>query len=697
VFHPPYHFIPFDRQAAETDIQRKDFDDRQPERATHDRYVTDTLSGRIVCRATTESPIFVGAKRREGSPATVDGFEIGAQPALPGSSLRGLVSSLAEAASNSAMRVLENRTYSYRRKMDPKETLSAIGMIIGDGPSYKLMPLCLPTMEADRNGIATLPREYRSQFPDPLLKVYIGNAQSIRDDRTFHHRTTTVADWRLYYMALSWRQWEPGGQFRLAVDDYSHAVPPHLRRYVVSQKPLAGASLVPTATKDEIPESVRGFATVGLIRVLGCFPPREQTIPKGKKHELFLPYPIRKDWPRVPILPSAVERFHELCDERSEATWKKDSVLPFEPLNTRPGRDRARSAKDAAIRLKHGDLVYFRPDKDGENIAEISFSAIWRGRVEDNAGNAAKAFAFFPARLWPYGEEKQKQRGADVLTPADLLFGFVEERKKSEEKGQEAEQSLALASRVRFSDATLLPEQAKPYREDEVLLRVLDGPKPPCPSFYFKTRAGAPERIEKARLAPADHEAQGRKMYLLHRRQEIDAKPWKTDRPDDNLDQKSRIRPLRAGLAFEFELNFSNLSREELSLLLYALRPTDAFRHKLGMGKPLGLGTIRIDPEKLELIDRKTRYSTEGLFAPRYSGPSDWKAYRNEFANSMSRTIRQALEALGDPAQLAAPVQSPLVDTQYNPEEETFRWFMEVNQQLPPIRNGRLPVLNRRG
>ena len=40
-------------------------------------------------------------------------------------------------------------------------------------------------------------------------------------------------------------------------------------------------------------------------------------------------------------------------------------------------------------------------------------------------------------------------------------------------------------------------------------------------------------------------------------------------------------------------VDFDNLSPRELGLLLYALKPAEGFRHKLGMGKPIGLGGVR--------------------------------------------------------------------------------------------------------
>lgn len=56
-------------------------------------------------------------------------------------------------------------------------------------------------------------------------------------------------------------------------------------------------------------------------------------------------------------------------------------------------------------------------------------------------------------------------------------------------------------------------------------------------------------------------------------------------------------------------IRFDNLTKEELGLLLTAIDLDTNCCHKMGMGKPLGLGSIKIIGE-LKLIDRKTRYTT---------------------------------------------------------------------------------------
>jgi cold shock CspA family protein len=80
----------------------------------------------------------------------------------------------------------------------------------------------------------------------------------------------------------------------------------------------------------------------------------------------------------------------------------------------------------------------------------------------------------------------------------------------------------------------------------------------------------------------------------------------------DHEKQLTRIRPLNAGVRFTFRIRFENLRPEELGALWWALAlPGEAgetHRHKLGMGKSLGMGSVAITPH-LYLTKREQRYS----------------------------------------------------------------------------------------
>lgn len=71
--------------------------------------------------------------------------------------------------------------------------------------------------------------------------------------------------------------------------------------------------------------------------------------------------------------------------------------------------------------------------------------------------------------------------------------------------------------------------------------------------------------------------------------------------------QHTVIQPVKSGIKFKGRIRFENLSKEELGALLFALDLPEGHYHKIGMGKPLGLGSIAIKPT-LFIIDRSKRY-----------------------------------------------------------------------------------------
>ncbi len=154
----------------------------QPEtlnHATHHHYHKDTRSGRICCRLTTKTPtVFGGEQERDSNnngPTQVHPFERGDKPAIPATTLKGHIASMAEAASCSSLRILEDEKYS-RRADITSEVMSAMGLIVKGGENNKelqLVPLARPLMKL---GLSK-DKAYTTMFPDfPSFTQGIKNA-----------------------------------------------------------------------------------------------------------------------------------------------------------------------------------------------------------------------------------------------------------------------------------------------------------------------------------------------------------------------------------------------------------------------------------------------------------------------------------------------------------------------------------------
>ncbi len=718
-FHNPYHFIPVKKDGRIEDLPVEEFKSDKQHQVTHDHYrakVTigeeeqPVYSGRLLCKLTTEDPVVIGAAQEElpnGSKRILP-FELDGRPAMPSSTLRGMISSLAEAASNSSLRVLDNRLFS--RRADMQESPSAIGMIVEvedpsapTGKKLKLRPLTLPTLRCNKDGDADIPSEYQNIFTWPVLKVYVDGYRGGRVTRnSFLGKSNpdsfSADNKQFWYIKLA-------GKCKLNKDNGNvnvQCTAPYIKEiknnrtkkinyFLVGQHAASDPKPYDELTSAEKndPDYVRG-----ILRVLGVSDP-DRSVPNTKKHEIFIPYPEGKK--NAPLnIDHALETFYTLAKERTDA----DGNLPYHVKGA--GRNAENDSGKREIRFRDGDLVFFRPDKsDSSKVAEISISSIWRKTA---GGKSHDFFKKISPELLPFGSCKR-----EFITMAEQLFGFVEEQAKDDKPPS---QILALAGRVRFSSGRLDPNTTDPVYDKQVLLKILDTPKPPCPSMYFKDASGSGRYIAKKDLTPQKHRPQGRKYYL-HRHKDQN-EPWKTLRETKNLKQKSCVRPISAGRTFFFHIDFDNLSESELELLFYALRPALEFRHKIGMGKSIGLGKVRIDPLAALLVDRQLRYCDEInlLASNRYhkiwlaedAAPGAWPTqyarekkeaveaedngnieenFFNElhkkFRDRMDEDIRTALELLGDPDKITHPVHTPQIagrTTGPDLEKETYRWFV---------------------
>lgn len=761
-FRNPYHFVPVDEPSigsAPLDFGPQ-YPGTLPPSATHDRWPSNLHTGALLVKLVTKSPLLIGAKRHAPGPARggygeVELFQLpvgpGGElvPAIPSTSLRGMVSNIAEAASGSALRVLSKGTYS--RRMELREALSAMGLVVRRGEKLFVRPLAMPNLVGRSFGRpfsvdivsdgSGSPPSYRAFFPKPLLKAYIGeNLHKIREwvragavrspVREIHQQppagTKDPESW-LPDNAFSWQPLIPLN----ATSSTQIPDGPGLHR-----RQFEGGSLVlgrrialsdPDGTfRGRPPETVRG-----ITRVL-CSPPdnggqKTREFPHGRKHEIFLPYTESMEaefrqgiLPEFPIPDPVVESFYQLADERTNETAADGLhlVLPFHPFDTPRNSTAATPGEpnpDCRFRLKTGDIVFFRADSTGRNIAEISLSSCWRKQVTDADGRACGARSFFDAvrpNLLPLDAG-----GRTELSLAEALFGFVEGAPK-EVRGQRP--ARALASRVRFSHGA--PAQSVVVPDKRVVLAVLGEPKPPCSTLYFYPIGG--KRVDKHHLEPGTAMPSGRKWYL-HQPSAIQADgqlghdPWKyqlfkDERAKPNL--TAYAQPVAKDQEFRFRIDFENLTDLELQCLCFSVAPPlgsaeSPFLHKLGMGKPIGLGSVQLSIAGLMLSEPKHRYSAAGFRSGRFQfgkvadevmtagdlGP--WSLPNGIFpgkplppelepstlARQFSEMVRatapdrwQALKLLGQPAS-GVPIHYPQPETVHGPamHADGFKWFVE--------------------
>src|SRR6202011_6018463 len=103
----------------------------------------------------------------------------------------------------------------------------------------------------------------------------------------------------------------------------------------------------------------------------------------------------------------------------------------------------------------------------------------------------------------------------------------------------------------------------------------------------------------------------GRKFYFHH---SPDVEPLSAPGPvyfGSKLADRF-IQPLDYNTQFHFRVDFTGLEADELGALILAVALEKDMRHKIGYGKPLGLGSVYLFPTHLTLVDYATRYTSPG-------------------------------------------------------------------------------------
>ena len=179
------------------------------------------------------------------------------------------------------------------------------------------------------------------------------------------------------------------------------------------------------------------------------------------------------------------------------------------------------------------------------------------------------------------------------ICPACALFGLISDSIDG-----------TLASRVMFGDAEAIDfddNDPKKFYEDPRQLPILGSPKISSTEFYTE------DNTEKYKVwnydygilqqngqpEPFSPKLRGRKFYW-HKKE---LTPQGTN---DRADLTAKVRAVKPGNSFRFNIAFDRLMKDELDTLLWTLTfgeitsaPEPNNAHKLGHGKPVGYGSVR--------------------------------------------------------------------------------------------------------
>ena len=181
-------------------------------------------------------------------------------------------------------------------------------------------------------------------------------------------------------------------------------------------------------------------------------------------------------------------------------------------------------------------------------------------------------------------------------------------------------------SKISFSDAVVLGEA----KEGESRSLILAEPKPTSYLDYLK-----PDGNEGVTYNDDGFELRGVKQYWLHN------EPVATQAANIKNKEKvaSVIRPLEKGTRFAGKIRFQNLTKDELGLLLWAVRLNPDSWMNVGKAKAYGYGNISVKITAAKRLDLAKAYSLDGLLNLNPFGDIDIDGAIKEYKEEIGRFL----------------------------------------------------------
>ncbi|MCB9139700.1 MAG: TIGR03986 family CRISPR-associated RAMP protein [Caldilineaceae bacterium] len=603
----PYNFVPLNDELLEIDPLR--------ELPDQDRYhAGGRLSGMLECTLTTMTPLFIRAplepERFEQLDADADRKESydkrlknrsafhytdpDRTPSIPGSSLRGMIRTLVEVIGHGKFEYGSQTPLVYR----------SIGDMTDHGERYRQQILQKDQQGRDERGKlfhAYTPRVRAGYLVQEQGNWLIYPAQQIHGTtfaRINHKRLLEVEE-----TAPDRNGLEPIPGCKNAAYIYIQPGP------WVHQRVRGGLIRMRYA------KVLRSSAEPGSGLVKGAL---ARSGPIFSKRSEAVVFPLDPN-----ARPLSVEE-EMLATYRDQISQEQQHLLGDDGVLTGPGSDDASLSGDNKPVIRQP--VFYLIDKQG-NLVFFGHTMMMR----------------LPYPHSPRDYVPERLREDATIDLAEAIFGYTKQGDGgSPPKGQEKRR--AYAGRVFFGDARLEPNQDDIWlSKDAITPRILATPKPTAFQQYLVQTYPDPVKVGETRDGRnkmqkflADYTVQppgertngettlrGYKFYW-HKAGSVtesdfaEPKERLNERRTDNGRSKrdsqyTQMRPLKEGVCFRFQIRFENLSELELGALLWSIRlPVAAegqrYLHKLGMGKPLGLGSVALDAS-LCLDDRPGRYS----------------------------------------------------------------------------------------
>lgn len=643
----PYNFVPLPEKIITLRLQdlpdHNIYENEPPENAlksSDPKKVTGRYSGYWDCELTTESPIYIRAGRqpsenRDASPSEFFYLFDKEQPIIPGSTLRGMLRNLVEIVSYSKLSWVSDKELVYR----------AVGDITSHGQKYR-----------DR-----LMRDDGNKYYTPLIQAGYMRKNKNNDEWTIQPAKAIDGT---TYAHIPKRKLD-----NLCIDMCESKKEIYIQTSSYQYQPVKGGFIhvrYARVTKASVsPEK-------GLRKaVLAC----SGTI-ASKRTEVVV---YEEDNTKRP-LDLSDDIIIAYKDQLDQCPEQQNVILNASTASKKTDEEKEKYRKNGV--LQEGYPVLYIYDDIKDKVIFFGHCRMFR----------------LPYLQGPVSLVPRELREPQDIDLSEAIFGYTKEKDMPEGKAR------AYAGRVFISDAILEPNQTSLWLSPKkpIIPKILASPKPTCFQHYLvqtkpnkiqigKYKDGAPKFTthlsDYDANSPGETVIRGNKFYWHKGNITLEELKLKSEKPLG----KSEIQPLRSGVKFKFKIHFENLSPIELGSLQWILdvAADENYRLKVGMGKPLGMGAIKIE-SSLKLIRRKTRYQKlfqdDGWAENVYENKKisqDLKAIFERFIlKELGNTTARRLRELNRIQEFLTMLTWP------GPDKESTR-YMEIERPSPHAKKGK--------
>lgn len=261
--------------------------------------------------------------------------------------------------------------------------------------------------------------------------------------------------------------------------------------------------------------------------------------------------------------------------------------------------------RDPGINKKYGEKKDHRGYPDYERMENNGVIPVWWEKNE-----AGLYFSFAAIGRIAFVKELNDLAGAkapctsrEELCDACRLFGMAQKNGKAIQ---------AVGSRVRITDARCLNFNSGGER----MLPELGTPRTSYLPFYVNA-----ENVYEVKGKAYGYDEEGAKLkgrkFYWHSG-DVDEKVSKAEKEQGKTKRNATVEVAEKGSRFEFQIYFDGVMREELEKLAWCLnfgenQSDSRLCHKIGHGKPAGLGSVKITVDSImeRKFDKDNGYCTE--------------------------------------------------------------------------------------